>query len=142
MSLVRFCNKPVSEDSIFAPFWPAFESSLGSQSMPWMPEVDISEDKEQYIIKADLPGLKREEINLSFDNGILTITGERKVEEQHKEKNYHRVERSYGHFARSFNLGHEVDANKIQASYKDGVLEITIAKTEKVQPKSIEIKVE
>lgn len=144
MSLVRFCNKPVSsfnEDSFYAPFWPALENALSSQSLPWLPEVDISEDKDHYMIKADLPGLKREDINLSLDNSILTISGERKAETEHNEKNYHRVERSFGHFARSFNLGNKVDSNSIQAQYKDGVLEIVIAKSQETKPKSIDIKV-
>lgn len=135
MSLVRFCQPTNS-------FWPSLEGVLNHESLPWLPEVDVSEDKEHYTIKADLPGIKKEDIRLSFDDGILTIDGQRQAEAEQKERNYHRVERSYGRFVRSFNLGTDVDANKIQASYKDGVLEITVAKIEKAQPKAIDIKVE
>ncbi len=137
MSLVRFCGNPVTSS-----FWPTLEEALSQNSLPWLPEVDILEEKDHYKIKADLPGVKKEDVKLSFEDGVLTLDGERKNETEQKETNYHRVERSYGRFVRSFNLGHEVDANKIQASYKDGVLEITVPKTEKAQPKAIDIRVE
>ena len=135
MSLVQFCNKPVSafnEDVFFGSFFPSMEK--------YFPAIDVSEEKDSFTIKADLPGLKKEDINLSFDNSILTITGERKNETEQKEKNYHRVERSYGRFIRSFNLGTGVDANNIQANYKDGVLDVKIPKSEKEKPKAIDIK--
>ena len=106
------------------------------------PAIDVSEDKNNVIIKADLPGLKQEEIEINMDNDILTIKGERRVEEEKKDKNYHRVERSYGAFERSLQLGVAVDKEKIKAAYKNGVLEVILPKTEQVKPKQIKIDVE
>ncbi len=106
----------------------------------WLPAMDVTEDANSITVKADLPGLKKEDISLSLNNNFLTIKGERKEESEKKEKNYHRVERSYGVFERSVDLGVNVDGTKVQANYKDGVLEIIIPKAESSKPKQIEIK--
>ena len=111
----------------------------GSAFAPFFAALDVSEEAGQYTIKADVPGLKKEDVNLSFDNGILTIEGERKNETEQKDKNYHRIERSYGKFARSLNLGTGVDAAAIKADYKDGVLTVTVPKSEKAKSTTIEI---
>jgi HSP20 family protein len=122
------------------PFVPVTGKQLSAQS-GWHPAIDITEEKERYVIHADLPGLKKEEIRISLEDGVLTIEGERKTESEHKDRNYHRIERSYGRFARSLNLGSAVDEAKIKASYKDGVLEVTAPKAERAKAKTIDINV-
>ena len=104
--------------------------------------LDVIEEKEQYVLKADLPGLNKEDIKVSLENGILTIEGERKTETEDKDKQFHRVERSYGRFVRSLNVGTNVDSSKIRASYKDGVLQLNVPKVEVAKPKSIDINVD
>ena len=108
----------------------------------WMPRVDISETENDVVIAAEVPGLKKEEINISVEDGVLTLKGERKHEDEKKEKNYHRVERAYGSFNRSFRLPPSVDAEKVHASYQDGVLKVTLPKLEKVKPRAIPIQIE
>ncbi len=105
----------------------------------WAPAVDVSENENEILVKADLPGLRKEDITVSLNDGVLTIKGERKYEDEKKEKNYHRIERAYGVFERSFNVGNSVDAAKIKANYKDGVLDLVLPKTESAQPKQITI---
>ncbi len=107
----------------------------------WFPALDVAEDAQAFTVKADLPGLKKEDIRLSFDNGILSVQGERQGEQVQQQKNYHRVERSYGKFVRSLNLGAEVNTEAIKADYKDGVLTVTVPKIEKAKPKAIDINV-
>jgi HSP20 family protein len=107
----------------------------------WAPAVDIIDEKDQIRIKADLPGLKKEDIEVSADNGVLTIKGEKKEEKEVKEKDYVRSERYYGSFHRSFSLPTGVDSQKVNASYKDGVLEITIPKREDAKSKQIKVEV-
>jgi len=108
----------------------------------WYPAVDIYEEKDNFVIKADLPGIKQEDIKVSLNNNTLTLKGERKVETEEKHKGYYRTERSYGEFYRAFQLPAEVDSEKIKAKYKDGILEIDVPKSEKAKPKEISIKVE
>ena len=105
------------------------------------PALDIGEDKNTVTVKADIPGLKQEEIEVNVDGDILTIKGERKAEEEQKDKNYHRIERVYGSFQRSIQLGTDIDKDKVKASYKNGVLEITLPKVEKAKPKQIKVDV-
>jgi HSP20 family protein len=112
------------------------------QGAIWAPSVDIKETDKEIIVKADLPGMKKEDIEVSLDNNILTIKGEREFEKEEKEKDYVRVERSYGSFYRSFNIGVPVKEDEIKASYKDGVLEIVIPKAEVKEAKKVEIKAE
>ncbi len=107
----------------------------------WMPVIDIEEDNENFVVKAELPGLKREDVKISVRGNLLTISGERKQEEETKNKTYHRVERSYGKFSRTISLPSEVDVNKIKAVYKDGVLIITLPKPETLKPKEIEVEI-
>ena len=107
----------------------------------WPVALDVVEEKEQYVLKADLPGITKEDIKVSVENGILTIEGERKSEAEQKDKQYHRVERSYGRFVRSLNVGTHVDTSKIKANYKDGVLELIVPKAEETKPKTVDIQV-
>jgi HSP20 family protein len=107
----------------------------------WAAPVDIAESQEQIIVRAEVPGMKQEEIEIEFENGLLTIRGERALQ---KEENltWHRVERTYGKFSRSFTLPRTVDPEKITASYRDGILEITVPKKEEAKAKQIRINVQ
>jgi HSP20 family protein len=107
----------------------------------WSPVVDISEDEKEYAIKAELPDVKKEDIKLNVHDDVLTITGERKYEKEEKGKKYHRVERAYGSFMRSFTLPEDADGTKVTAEYKDGLLNVRVPKSEKAKPKTIEVKV-
>ena len=107
----------------------------------WMPTVDISETDGEYLIKAELPEVKKDDVKVTVENGVLTIQGERRQEKEEKGRKYHRVERSYGSFVRSFTLPESVDEGAVKAEYKDGVLNLHLPKSEKVKPKAIEVKV-
>lgn len=107
----------------------------------WMPIVDISETDAEYLIKAELPEVKKEDVKVTVENGVLTLQGERRQEREEKGKKYHRVERSYGSFVRSFTLPESIDESGVKAEYKDGVLNLHLPKSEKVKPKAIEVKV-
>lgn len=107
----------------------------------WAPLVDITEDDREYVIKAELPEVRKDDVKLTVENGTLNISGERTFEKEDKGLRYHRVERSYGSFVRSFVLPDDADASKIAAEFKDGVLRVRVQKHEKALPKSIEIKV-
>ena len=106
----------------------------------WEPAVDIYEDKDQFTVKAELPGLKKEEIDVALHGNTLTIAGERKQEQERKEGDTYRSERYFGRFQRNITLSAPVDSNKIQASYKDGVLTIVLPKSEEAKAKQIQIK--
>ena len=109
----------------------------------WVPPVDIFETKDhEVVLQAELPDLKREDITLTFENGVLTIQGERKPSEEVQHHNYHRVERHHGTFSRSFTLPNTVDAARISASYKDGLLTVRIPQREEARPKQIAVNVE
>ena len=107
----------------------------------WAPSVDISEDDKEWLVKADLPEVKKEDVKVTVEDGVLTITGERKFEKEEKDKKYHRIERSYGNFLRSFTLPDAADGSKVSADFKDGVLKVHLPKNEKAKPKSVEVKV-
>ena len=108
----------------------------------WNPTVDVSEDKDNVIIKAEMPGLSKEDVKISIQDNVLTLKGEKKQEKEEKDKNYHRIERNYGSFCRSFQLPTSVKSDKVKASYKDGVLSVTLPKTEEVKPKEIPISID
>ena len=109
----------------------------------WVPPVDIYEnDQHEVVLKAELPDMKREDINLTFENGVLTIKGERKFDDEARRENYQRVERHYGSFSRSFTLPNTVDAGRITASYKDGVLTVRLPQRDEAKPKQIAVNVE
>jgi HSP20 family protein len=108
----------------------------------WLPSLDVSETKNDLVVKAELPGMDPKDINISLSNGLLTITGEKKQEKEEKDENYHLIERSYGSFTRSVRLPREVQSDKITASFKNGVLRVTLPKSEEAKKKEIKIKVE
>jgi HSP20 family protein len=109
-------------------------------SIYWVPEVDIIESDKEYLIKAELPEVKKEDVKVSVEKGVLTIQGERKQEKEEKGKKFHRIERSYGSFERSFTLPDDADEGKVSAEFKDGILSVHLAKSEKAVPKPIEVK--
>jgi HSP20 family protein len=109
----------------------------------WCPSVDIAETEKSFIIKAEIPEVKKEDVKVTVNNGILTIEGERKEEKEEKEeKKFHRIERYYGKFSRSFTLPENARETEIKASFKDGMLTLEIEKTEEEKSKSIQVKVE
>jgi HSP20 family protein len=108
----------------------------------WLPSLDVSETKNDLVVKAELPGMDPKDIDISLSNGLLTITGEKKQEKEEKDENYHLIERSYGSFTRSVRLPREVQSDKITASFKNGVLRVTLPKSEEAKKKEIKIKVE
>jgi HSP20 family protein len=102
--------------------------------------VDITEDDREFLVKADLPDVKKEDVKVTVENGVLTLTGERKFEKEEKDKKYRRIERSYGTFLRSFTLPDAADGSKVSAEFKDGVLKVHLPKGEKARAKTVEVK--
>ena len=107
----------------------------------WNPLVDISEDGKEYLIKAELPEVKKEDVKITLEDGMLTITGDRKFEKEENGKKYHRVERAYGSFVRTFSLPDDASPAKVTADFKDGVLKVHLAKNEKARPQQVEVTV-
>jgi HSP20 family protein len=107
----------------------------------WEPLADITEDDKEYIIKAELPDVKKEDVKVTVENGVLTIAGERKFEKEEKKKKYHRVERAYGSFVRSFALPDLAAADKVKAEFKDGMLTVHVPKSERAKAKQVDVKV-
>ena len=125
-------------DGTFLPaVWLKDESALRN----WAPVVDIEEDSENILVKAEIPGMTKEDVKVSVQGNILTITGERKQDTETKNKTFHRVERSYGKFSRMITLPTDVEADKVKANYKDGILSITLPKPEAVKPKHIDVEI-
>jgi HSP20 family protein len=107
----------------------------------WTPPVDIEENDKEYLLKAELPEVKREDVKVTVDNGVLTLQGERKQEKEEKGKKFHKIERFYGNFLRTFAVPVDADETKVAADFKDGILRVHLPKTEKPRPKAIEVKV-
>jgi len=107
----------------------------------WAPAVDVMETDEEFQIRAELPGVEKKDVKLSVENGVLLISGHREQEKEEKGKRYHKIERAYGNFARSFTVPEAVDAEKVTAEFKNGLLNVRLPKSEKARPKSIEVKV-
>lgn len=123
---------------------PAVQPETGQQMLKvadWAPSVDISETDKAYLIKAEIPGVKKEDVKVTIDDGMITIQGERKMEKEEKDKKFHRIERSYGSFVRSFRLPDGVDESKAKAEFKDGMINVTLPKSEKAKTKAVEVAV-
>jgi len=105
----------------------------------WMPNVDIFETKDAICVRAELPGVKKDDVHVEVKEGVLTLRGDRRFEKEVKEENYHRIERAYGTFHRSFTLPSSVEAEKVSARMKDGVLEVDLPKKEQAKPRKINI---
>jgi HSP20 family protein len=107
----------------------------------WLPALDFEETDGEYVVKTDLPAVKREDVKVSIEDGVLAIEGERKQEKEEKRKKFHRVERSYGKFVRRLTLPTDADAQKVSASFKDGVLNVHLPKSAAAKPRAIDVKV-
>jgi len=116
-------------------------AARGGESVGWTPNVDIYEDEEGVLLRFELAGVEAKDVDVRFENGVLTLRGERKLEREDKRDGYHRVELSYGTFTRSFSLPGTIDAEKIRAESKNGVLSVHLPKKPEAKPKSIQVKV-
>src|SRR5213592_3260395 len=108
----------------------------------WSPEVDISQDEQEYLLKADLPEIKKDDLRVTVEDGILCVSGERKSEKEDQKRKFHRVERSYGSFRRSFTLPEDTDSKKVTAEFRDGVLKVHLPTTAIAKTKALQVKVE
>jgi len=118
---------------------PLFAAEFGAGE--WAPAVDIIENEQGIVINAELPGIAPKDVTVTIDNNVLTLKGERHVEKEAKKENFHRMERAYGVFARSFALPEHVDAGKVTANFKDGLLTVTLPKSDAAKSRAIDIKV-
>ena len=132
----------------FNPFFLAgFPNRMGSGEIhsltvaDWSPEVDISEDDRGYLLKADLPEMKKDDVRVTVEDGILCVSGERKSEKEDHKRKFHRIERSFGNFRRSFTLPEDADSTKVTADFRDGVLKVHLPTTARPKSKAIEVKV-
>ncbi|MBZ5505588.1 MAG: Hsp20/alpha crystallin family protein [Acidobacteriia bacterium] len=123
--------------SFFQSFEPNGKDQLTAGS--FVPPVDVYEDEQNLILKLEVPGVNEEDLNVSVENDTMTIQGERKFEKEEKEENFHRIERRYGSFLRTFKLPNTVDAEKVEASYEKGILKITLAKRAEAKPRQIKV---
>ena len=143
MNITRW--EPFREvEEVFRQYSPFFARALrrtGGEGIEWSPVADITETDKEYLIKAELPEVKKEDLKITLDNGVITIAGERRHEEKQEDANEIRVESLYGTFSRSFSLPDNIDAKGIQAETKDGVLKVSIPKTKAAAPRAISIEV-
>ena len=128
-------------DHLFESFFPTrSDTSEGTESAVWAPRTDLSETEEAYLIHLDLPGLKKDDVEISVHDGTLSVSGERRHEETEEGRTFVRVERSYGRFYRSFSLPQTINADGIEATFEDGVLTIHVPKAEELKPRRIDIR--
>jgi HSP20 family protein len=131
----------------FNRFLGGFPNRIGSEEThsltvaDWSPEVDISEDDHGYLLKADLPEMKKDDVRVTVEDGILCVSGERKSEKEDQKRKFHRIERSFGNFRRSFTLPEDTDSTKVTAEFRDGVLKVHLPTTARLKTKAIEVKV-
>jgi HSP20 family protein len=130
--LNRFFNQPRPRRTV---------DDGGAFFADWAPAVDVQETEKEYLVKADLPDVRKEDVKVGIEDGVLTLEGERKQEKEEKGKKFHRVERVYGKFVRRLALPMEVDAQKVAAEFKDGVLNVRLPKAESAKPRAIDVKV-
>jgi HSP20 family protein len=131
------------------PFFGGFPSRMGNGDethslavADWSPGVDISQDGHEYLLKADLPEMKKDDVRVTVEDGVLCVAGERKAEKEDKNRKFHRMERSYGSFRRSFTLPEDTDSKKVSAEFRDGVLKVHLPTTTIAKSKAIEVKVQ
>jgi HSP20 family protein len=143
MNIVKFNDVKNLQDEmnrLFSLNFPRFESREEIVRGAWSPSVDIIEGKEEIAIEAELAGMNIEDVDVSIENNVITISGERKFEKKDESENYHRVERSYGTFTRSFTLPRNVVSDEAKAEFKNGILRVTLPKKEEAKARKIEIK--
>ena len=152
MTLTRWnpARELISMEREFGKLFDSFNNRFGLKSSKededfmnavWSPLTDVVEDQDKYSLHLDLPGVKKEDVKITYNNGQLVISGERKSENVHKDATYHHVERAFGKYYRAFNLPEKIVEDKINADFKDGMLNITIPKAEETKPKQIEVKI-
>ena len=124
---------------LFGSFFDAAGSHPGGMPRQWIPAIDLVETDEHYVLSADLPGLRETDVKIEFEDNVLTISGERRTTEEHDSGGFHRLERAWGTFARSLTLPSGVDADRIEAGFADGVLEVRIPKPEQRKPRRVTI---
>jgi len=127
-------------DRLFESPFSALSEGLQPFMSGWSPALDLYEDKDNFLLKAELPGMKKDEIEIQLHDGVLTLSGERKEEKKSEGADIHRSERFVGRFQRTLTLPSQVDADKVKASYQDGILTVTLPKSEAAKPKQIQIK--
>ena len=132
----------------FNPFFlGGFPNRMGSDEIhslavaDWSPEVDISQDNHEYLLKADLPEMKKDDVKVTVEDGILSVSGERKVEKEDHKKKFHRIERCFGTFRRTFTLPEDADSTKVTAEFRDGVLKVHLPTTTRAKSKATQVKV-
>jgi HSP20 family protein len=146
MSLIRW--EPFGTDDLFDRLpsllgrWPRMSTGNGGPTMKWSPSVDISETDNEYLIRAELPAVKKEDVHVTFEDGMLTISGERKQQREEKGEKFHRVESFHGTFSRAFSLPDAIDEAAIRAESKDGILTVRVPKRATETKKATEIKVQ
>ena len=126
-------------DRLFEDFFGGWPLAGRASESAFVPRLDVAEDEGQVVVSAELPGMSEKDLEVSLADGVLTISGEKKDGREAKDKSYHLVERSYGRFSRSVELGRAVDEGKVAAAYKDGILRVTVPKSEKAKPRKISI---
>lgn len=145
MTLVRWnptvTRKDPGMDNFLDGFFGNFWNSDTAGDMAWRPRTDVSEENDAYQVAIDLPGVKKDDIKIVVEDGVLTVSGERKQQTEEKVDGYRRLERSFGAFQRSFRLPKEVEIEKIESHYESGVLSVRVPKSEKALPRQIEVKV-
>jgi HSP20 family protein len=152
MTLTRWnpAKELISMEREFGKLFDTFNNRFGLKSSKededfmnavWSPLTDVVENKDNYSLHLDLPGIKKEDVKITFNNGKLIISGERKYENEKKDSTYHHIERAFGKYYRAFNLPEKIVEDKIDANFKDGTLSITIPKAEEAKPKQIEVKI-
>jgi len=152
MTLTRWnpAKELISVEKEFSKLFDSFNNRFGLKSSKededfanavWSPLTDIREDEDKYSLHLDLPGVKKEDVKITFNNGQIAISGERNFEKEEKNSKYHHVERAFGKYYRAFNLPEKIIEDRIDAEFKDGILKITIPKAEEAKPKQIEVKI-
>ena len=144
LTLLKRCKPFEGLTTWYDEFENLFYDNFATENLKstWYPAVDIEYKEKEYILRADLPGLKKEDINVTIEKGYLTLKGERKTENEENENNYHTIERTYGKFQRTFKVPGDLTEKEIKAKYHDGVLELTIPTPKVEKPKTINVKVE
>jgi len=133
-------NMHAEMDRLFSTLWPRNDRDLNNGSL-WTPAIDVYEDKEQIVVKAELPGVRKEDVSISLSEDVLTLKGERKYEKEEKKENYYRLEGSYGGFVRTIEIPRPIKADAVRADFKDGVLKIVLPKAEESKTREIKIEV-
>jgi HSP20 family protein len=141
MTFITRSANPLIQARFFEPFFGRFNFLEDeTKSGVWAPPVDVAEENDKILVRVEVPGMNENDLKVNFEDGLLTVSGERQFERK-DDRNYHRIERTYGSFTRTFSLPRTVDANAISAQYNNGILEIEIPKLEESKPKQIQINV-